>query len=586
LFHQWILPHRLYRRKSGYITGHLKKSARINLLEIHCQSARTSLNTAKDMLYHKPVAEPRDEVDTGPDSWQRCHTRKHLVLPIAIVIAVLALLAISLFAEVPFISANDLKWLQAGLLLTSVLLVGLTLYRVSQHIIQPLDELRKWSRRIRAGDLHTHIPRAGSGEYRVLVDDINLLTNELNTLTEEMDNQVRAQIEQIANKSRSLEILYDIATSLSEAHNPDELMDQFLDTLMILVDARAASIRLISENKNTFLVASRGLSESVVEQEKSVPMSRCLCGRIAQHGGIGIQQGINPCNQYLHEPMLTTPCAELVVVPIQYQDRILGVYNLFLDRPASDLGKDAKDLLSSIGKHLGLALEKTRLDDNARRLAVMEERNMLGNELHDSLAQSLVSMRLQTKMLGEILHKKDFRAAQNEVRNLKTAVDEAHSSLRELMANFRFRLSGNGLYSSIEDLVSRFKQETGIKTYLQNTCDAADGDISPVQEVQAFRIVQEAFTNIRKHSNASNVRVLMFMDHGECNILIEDDGEGVIDANSENGGPGEHIGLSIMNERARRMQGKLTIESEAGEGTRVHLRFPSADPEKTIRIAG
>jgi two-component system nitrate/nitrite sensor histidine kinase NarX len=284
--------------------------------------------------------------------------------------------------------------------------------------------------------------------------------------------------------------------------------------------------------------------------------------------------------------MLTTPCAELVVVPIQYQDRILGVYNLFLDRPASDLGKDAKDLLNSIGKHLGLALEKTRLDDNARRLAVMEERNMLGNELHDSLAQSLVSMRLQTKMLGEILHKKDFRAAQNEVRNLKTAVDEAHSSLRELMSSFRFRLSGNGLYSSIEDLISRFKQETGIKTYLQNTCDEADGNISPAQEVQAFRIVQEAFTNIRKHSNASNVRVLMFMDHGECNILIEDDGEGVIDFHSENGAPGEHIGLSIMNERARRMHGKLIIESEAGEGTRVHLRFPSASPDKHIRIAG
>jgi two-component system nitrate/nitrite sensor histidine kinase NarX len=519
-------------------------------------------------------------------SWQQRQTPKHQGLPVLGISLCLLFLGATLFLDVDFLSDTGLRWLQGALLLSGLLFTGLSLLRNQRQVDQPLADLKKWSQRIRAGDLHTRIPRSGNNEYSALIDDINLLTDELNSLTEEMDVRVSSQIAHIANKSRSLEILYDIATSLSEAHNLEELMDQFLDSLMILVDARAASIRLISEDNSTILVASRGLSESVTKQEKAVPMSRCLCGHIAKHGGIGIQQGINECNQYLNEPMLTAPCAELVVVPIQYQERILGVYNLFLDRPSSELGKDAKDLLNSIGKHLGLALEKTRLDDNARRLAVMEERHMLGNELHDSLAQSLVSMRLQVKMLGEILHKKDLRAAQNEVRNIKSAIDEAHNSLRELLYNFRFRLSREGLHSSIAELASRFEQETGIKTYLQNTCDERDGNISPVQEVQAFRIVQEAFTNIRKHSNANNVRVLMFMDHGQCNILIEDDGEGAEDFQHDEANPGEHIGVSIMRERAERLHGHLVIESEAGEGTRVHLRFPSALPDDNIRIAG
>lgn len=497
---------------------------------------------------------------------QNLMQRNGLVLPLLALIGIfIAALAFSLN---PRLATAAL----AVIGVTGLALIVIVMARLRQEYFKPLGNLRAWSQHLRSGDLAIHVPVPRHGEMVSLVRDINGLTDELNVLTEEMDTKVRAQTDHIASKSRSLEILYDIATDLSSARNLDELLGQFLDTLMVLFDARAATVRLNTEKKQTVLVAAHGLTPDIVKQEQLVDMDRCLCGQIAQKGGIGIQEGVAGCNRFLDGVMLDGPCSEMIVVPLQYQDRILGVYNIFLERPSAELGKDVRDLLNSIGMHLGLAIEKTRLDDNERRLAIMEERNFIGSELHDSLAQSLVSMRLQIKMLGEILHKKDVRAAQVEVEQLRESVAEAHVSLRELLANFRSRMDERGLIPSIEELVERFKTETSITVYLQNQW--TEFAFSPTQEVQIFRIIQESLANVRKHSNAHTVRVLLGkLDDDHLSVLIEDDGRGA-DRPIETTLPGENLGMSIMRERAERIDGVLRIESEPGEGTRVQLAFP------------
>jgi two-component system nitrate/nitrite sensor histidine kinase NarX len=183
-------------------------------------------------------------------------------------------------------------------------------------------------------------------------------------------------------------------------------------------------------------------------------------------------------------------------------------------------------------------------------------------------------MRLQTKLLGEILHKKDVRSAQYELRNLKSSIEEAHTSLRELLANYRSRMDERGLIYAVEDLIVRFREESGIKVFFQNEWRKSDISLSPDQEIQVFRIIQEALANIRKHSNSCNVRVLLSEDAGDTySVLIEDDGLGIENMPVQ-GNAGEHVGLAIMQERAARLQGDLTIESEPGEGTRVTLTFP------------
>jgi two-component system nitrate/nitrite sensor histidine kinase NarX len=333
-------------------------------------------------------------------------------------------------------------------------------------------------------------------------------------------------------------------------------------------------VRLAAEDGGTRLVASRGQAAEVVERDRVMAPGRCPCGLAASEGGLRLQRGTAPCAALVGRPMLERDCVEFVAVPVQYQDRILGVYNLFLDRPLAAMGEDMPELLISVGRHLGLAIEKARLEGEARRLAIMEERNLIGNELHDSLAQSLIGMRLQLKLLGESLDRKDIGGAQYEASRLRRAMERANADLRELLTNFRLKIDAAGLAQTLASLVARFSRETGIAVFFQNECRALP--LTPAQEIQVFFIIQEALANIRRHSGAHNVRVMLNNEDDLYTVLIEDDGLGMADA--AEGRPGEHAGLAIMRERTERLQGQIVIESEPGEGTRIVLMFTAPPP--------
>ncbi len=511
------------------------------------------------------------------DGWRRKSYRllvNRLTVPLLTLALIFAAVGATAFVVASFPRYTVALYIALALLTVAGLgLIWFIIARVRRDLVEPLAHLRNWSLRMRGGNLSARIPVPLNGEFRELALDINRLSDELKSLTMEMDAHVRAQTVRLARKTQSLDILYDVASSLSQPGDLDKLLESFLDTFIELVDARAATVRVLTDDGQTRLVASRGLAADVVEKDRLMDTGLCQCGWTATEGGIRIQRGTQPCARLLGLPMLKRDCQEFVVVPVTYQDRIVGVYNLFLDRPMSALGEDIHDLLNSVGKHLGLALEKSRLDNHARQLAIMEERNIIGNELHDSLAQALVGMRLQVKMLGESLHRSDTRAAQNEVRSLRTAVEEAHASLRELLANYRLKIDERGLVPAVAGMVERFSQETGINVFFHNECRKLS--LTPAQESQVFHIVKEALSNIRKHSHAVNVRILLNGDgRGTYSLLIEDDGEGMAPVSEAL--PGEHIGLSVMRERAERLPGELTIESEPGEGTRVVLTFPVA----------
>lgn len=506
-----------------------------------------------------------------------------LVLPLGMLLACIALIVLLLFITPSAIVPKTFYWIGGGILVLTCLATILLLRRVHRRLIVPLTVIRKWATHLHSGSYRALLPSDIPGEFSGLTQDLNDLADELRSLNLEMAARVRRQTLHLARKTRSLEILYDIASTQSKARTLDELLENFLDTFVQLFDARAAMVRLVTENGQFHLVASRGLSPEVVEREKLMSLDCSLCGITASSGSVHIQNGTLPCSAILGQSLLKDDCREFVAVPIQYHDQTLGVYNLLLDKPVSDFGDDLIDLLTSIGRHLGTAVEKARLDDNARRLAIIEERNMIGNELHDSLAQSLVSMRLHVKMLGEMLYKKDLHSAQYEVRRLHTALEEAHTSLRELLANFRSRMDERGLIPAIEDMVMHFEEETGIASYFQN--ESGEVILSPPQEVQVFRIIQEALANIRKHSDAHTARVLMRREGPDTYLLlIEDDGQGILPATPSQ--RGEHLGLAIMRERAERLDGTLHIESEAGEGTRISLSFSTAPVVPKIQVTG
>ena len=216
-----------------------------------------------------------------------------------------------------------------------------------------------------------------------------------------------------------------------------------------------------------------------------------------------------------------------------------------------------------------LQQQQSRLVRHSDRLLRFEDRSAIANELHDSLAQSLASLKMQVRVLDDTLRQDNEVAIWKEMENIQAGLDEANIELRELITYFRLPVDGNGVVSAIEKAVSRFRLTSSIEAVLQNHWPAVN---LPVEyERQVLRIVQEGLANVRKHSGADMVRILLNQAHDACRVLIEDDGVGMSLTPDE---MDNHFGLSIMQERAGSIGATLQLESEPGDGTRIILTLP------------
>ncbi len=473
-----------------------------------------------------------------------------------------------------------------------LLVIGLFLitnigFNLHCQFLRPLLLLRDWTKKLHDGELGARLPSIPNTDFSVLFMEINNIAINLQDLSEDMKTQVEKQTDFIKQKTQSLEIIYDVAASINAARDLDDLLTRFLHTLKNVVQARAAVVRLIGDDGNMRLVSSIGIDDEVIEKERILPSNTCICGTAYKDGHILYQDDISKCGQLIGMPFFENDnmTMTMIAIPLQYRDETLGVYNLFVEKKSLVRAEGMDDLLTSIGRHLGMAIDKARLDNEAHRLSIMEERTSLAHELHDSLAQTLASLRFQVRVLDETLHLNDEAAVWQEMEKIENSLDEAYSELRELITHFRAPIDKRGLLPAIENLLDRFQNHTGIQTYLQREWDVTW--LPAELEVQVLRIVQESLANIRKHSQAHTVRVILHSEpNGEYSILIEDDGIGFNNEELELE-YSDHIGLNIMDERALKINGTVRIESETGEGTRVVLRFPhpSTTNTKTASIA-
>ena len=496
-----------------------------------------------------------------------------VVLAVSIVLGLSAMLLLYLAAD------EDSILLLLGLLfgISGLLALGTGALRALNRLLRPLVVLQASVAQICQGEPGASLPEEKSGVLGALASDIDSLSEELTGLYEDMDDRVARQTARLAQKTASLKILYDVAASINRAPDLEQLLLRFLRILKEMANGRTAKIRLATHEGGMRVVGCIGLNDEVIREQGLLPVPVCRCGMALTPADILCEQDAEHCARINDRPMFNADAIERVRVPLEYHDKLLGVYDIFVPRPGVSGREDILELLSTIGSHLGMAVAKQRSDAEARRLSIIEERNNLAHELHDSLAQTLASLRFQVGMLAETLEQsKETKGARSELARLRNGLDEAHTELRGLLYGFRAPLDQRGLIPALEKLVTAFRQETGIATFIQRDCRHPI-QMSANEEMQTLRIVQEALANIRKHAQAHTVRVLLrCREAGQYMLLVEDDGLG-LEAPVRDGNPGEHIGLSIMEERARRLGADLRIESEPGEGTRVELAFRSGD---------
>jgi len=208
---------------------------------------------------------------------------------------------------------------------------------------------------------------------------------------------------------------------------------------------------------------------------------------------------------------------------------------------------------------------------------VLHERQMLANEVHDAVAQTLVFMKMRLPLLQDALQQQDTARALKYHDDLRQAVSDAHASLREILTHFRTRMDPKGLLHALRALQAGYLDRHGIE--LSIDAQAAAPELSVEQEVQVFHIVQEALANVAKHSKARQAHLTVERSAGVLRFVVEDDGAGLFQpaaAGSATAPAAAHFGLEIMRERAQRLGGTLHIESRPGGGTRVCLGIPVA----------
>lgn len=459
--------------------------------------------------------------------------------------------------------------LQAAAVCIGIYLLVLRQAHIKSQLLIPLAHLRDWAVMMRRGNLSAQMPVPAKGVFAELALDINDLGESLRSLSREMDQKVREQTQRLEKKNTSLEIIYDVAASSNTARDINELMVRYLETMANILDAHAGTVRLMNDDNYMYLIGSTGIDNPVAEKERVVPIERCLCAQNYSQRVISCKNKRFLCGNLLYSSLPYGDKTYAIAIPLQYRNQTLGIYNLFVEDEKTISSPDIVNILTNIGQHISLAIEKARLDDESKRLTIMQERTMLAHELHDSLAQTLASLRFRVSLLSQTLQQDGNKNALQEVLQLKNGLDEANTELRELLLHFRVPMDERGLIPATENLIERFKKESDISVFFQTEC--SNVKLPPLVEVQVLHIIQESLTNIRKHSKAENVRILFRCDdENRYHVLIEDDGVG-IETTKMNGQPGEHVGLSIMQERARRIGGELIIESEPGEGTRVEF---------------
>ncbi|MDT8384564.1 MAG: histidine kinase [Gammaproteobacteria bacterium] len=532
------------------------------------------------------ITSDTDAQKTGPSC--RALNTSELYTPLTgLAITMLALVACSLGIYFWPAQKDGLFILQIILAICGLLFITHIVRCVSTRLVTPLSLLNDWAQRMSSGDFSARLPKIEGSEFSGLAKNINQLGESLRSLTLEMDDKVKRQTITMQRKTRSLEILYDVAARSNSAKDIDELLITFLNTLTEIVYAHAGTVRLVTDDHQMRLVGSVGLDEESIEKVRLVPIEHCLCAQEFSKNMVLCQNHFNNCRNVVSDLLFAGDKLENIAIPLRYNNRTLGIYNLFVEKLGLTERADIKDILTNIGQHLSMAITKSYWDAESHRLSIMQERTMLAHELHDSLAQTLASLRFRVSMLQKTLGHGEPKIsdAAAEVEQIKSELDDANFELRELLAHFRIRMDERGLIPAIEGLIERFRSQGRIQVFFQNECP--DLRLPPVLEVHLLHIIQEALANIRKHSAAKHVRILLTCsEHHLIHLLIEDDGMG-IDAEISAAIPGEHVGLTIMRERAQRIGAELTIESDPGEGTRIELELcyagRPADTDKSRR---
>jgi signal transduction histidine kinase len=353
----------------------------------------------------------------------------------------------------------------------------------------------------------------------------------------------------------------------------DEVLQRLVDSARELARARFAALGLPDGEGGFRRFLTSGMSDDLIASLGPLPR---------QHGVLGAM--LDTPSSYrtrdIHEhpsfrgwwPEAHPDMRSFLGVPIVDAGAVIGAFYLTEKLDAPDFSDPDVDLIELLAAHAAIAIANARLQEQARELSVVAERNRLALDLHDAVSQKLFGLVLNAEAAVTLLDREpaDPTAAREQVERLQDLARDALEELRSLVFELRpLDVEKDGLAGALRkhvELVRRL-EELEIELVVDGEPDAA-----PTRDQEVLRIAQEALQNAVKHARAEHVTVTLSASAGRLDLEIEDDGVGFDPAGE--GIRSRRLGLTSMEERAGQIGGMLAIDSAPTKGTTVRLEVP------------
>lgn len=437
-------------------------------------------------------------------------------------------------------------------------------------VLHPVAQLKEGLERLRRGDLGARVAVESSDEFGALSAGFNDMAQHLQSLYANLEDRVREKTARLEVKRQRLADLYEVSAFTARATQLDELAQGFARKVRRLARADAVAVRWSDEKNDRYvMLAADNLPAAVLADEGCLDSGSCHCGQVRAQAATRVIP-IVPAAPAPLDHCRRAGFRAVATVPVLLHDRLLGEVDLFFKQPVT-LAADERELLDTLASHLAGAMEGLRVGALEREAAVAQERGMIARELHDSIAQSLIFLKIQVQLLRDATQRGDAAATEAIVAELETGVRESYADVRELLLHFRTRTSQESIEPALRTTLSKFEHQTGLATELR--IDARGIALAPDVQVQVLHILQEALSNVRKHAGAG--KVWLDVSAGPSwRFEVRDDGCGFDPAGTA---PGEtHVGLRIMQERAQRICARVSVDAAPGRGCRVVLELPAA----------
>lgn len=403
-------------------------------------------------------------------------------------------------------------------------------------------------------------------------------------IVRDISAQVEAEqlLEQrVAERTRELRVLLDISYNVASTLELNPLLELLLDQLKTVVDYDGAALLALQGSELTMLNYREPISQpqalrerfSLEQSELGREIIRCREPLI-----IGDVLDDTPLAHIFRESSpdyvkaMFGRIRSWIGVPLMIKERTLGMMALDHSQPHYYTEQHAR-LATAIATQAAIAIENARLFAEAQGKAVLEERQRLARDLHDSVTQSLYSLTLLAEA-GRRLIDLDVPQAARYVNDMGEIAQQSLKEMRLLVYQLRpLALEHEGLIGALQARLDSVEKRAGIEARF--LIEGSLGSLLPGLEEGLFRIAQEALNNALKHAAARSV-VVRLRGEDECLILeVADDGRGsALLATDVKGG----LGLTSMKERVAQLQGTLTIDSAPNRGTRVTVEVPRPMP--------